>query len=129
VVSPEGDTSAAGGREFEVTTESASEQAVLVRVVGELDLSTHERLRDPLVEAAGAGKSVVVDLSECEFIDSSGIRALLLGHEAVTSNHGGQGRLLVAGPQPQVQRVLEMTGVGEAVAVHLSVDEALNTLT
>lgn len=124
----EGDTSAAGGREFEVTTESASERAVLVRVVGELDLSTHELLREPLVEAAEAGKSVVVDLSQCEFIDSSGIRALLLGHEAVTGNDGGNNHLLVAGPQPQVQRVLEMTGVGEAIAVHGSVDEALKTL-
>jgi anti-anti-sigma factor len=128
-VSPEGEASAAGGQEFEVTTESASGETVLVRVVGELDLSTHERLREPLVGAAEAGKSVVVDLSECEFIDSSGIRALLLGHEAVTSNHDGKGQVLVAGPQPQVQRVLEMTGVGEAIAIHPTVDEALKTLT
>jgi anti-sigma B factor antagonist len=122
----EDDSSAAKAKEFEVRTETADD-VVLVRVIGELDLSTHELLREPLVNAAEAGNSVVVDLAECEFIDSSGIRALLLGREAVASDQGAN-RLLIAAPQPQVMRVLEMTGVGEAVPVHESVDKALKSL-
>jgi anti-sigma B factor antagonist len=127
-MSREDETSAATTTEFEVRTERASGGAVVVRVVGELDLSTQEQLRNPLVDAAEAGNTVVVDLTECEFIDSSGIRALLLGHEAVASNEGDGNRLMLAGVQPQVQRVLEMTGVGEAVPMHESVDAALGSL-
>ena len=117
----------AQGAGFDVTTEEV-EAAVLIKVRGELDLSTHERLREPLVKAAESGKSVVVDLSECEFVDSSGIRALLLGHEAITGDDGDGRRVLIAAPQPQVMRVLEMTGVGEAIPVHESVDQALSSL-
>jgi len=113
--------------EFEVKTES-TDDAVLVRVIGELDLSTHEQLRGPLVGAADAGSSVVVDLTECEFIDSSGIRALLLGHEAIRNSDSGANRVLIAGAQPQVRRVLEMTGVDDAIPVHESVDQALASL-
>jgi len=119
----ESDSSTTNAREFEVRTESV-DGAVLVRVIGELDLSTHEQLRQPLMEAAGSGSTVVIDLAECEFIDSSGIRALLLGHEAL-ANDDGRKPLLIAAPQPQVMRVLEMTGVGEAFPVHESVDGAL----
>jgi anti-anti-sigma factor len=114
-------------RGFELTTESR-DGAVVVTVAGEIDLSNHEQLRETLVGAAGSGGPVVVELSECDFIDSSGIRALLLGHEAVTGNGDGGGGMLLAGPQPQVMRVLEMTGVNEAVPVHPSVDEALSSL-
>lgn len=120
------DDTPAEGQDFEVTTERAADGAVVVKVVGELDLSTHEQLRDPLVAAAEGDSPVVVDLSECEFIDSSGIRALLVGHEALAGNGSG-GRLAVAGPQPQVQRVLEMTGLGEAIPVHESVEKALQS--
>lgn len=113
-------------REFEVRTDRASENAVTLRVIGELDLSTHQQVRDPLVGAAETKDSVVVDLSECEFVDSSGIRALLVGREALASN--GEARLVVAAPQPQVQRILEMTGVGEAIPVYASVEQALEGL-
>jgi anti-sigma B factor antagonist len=118
----------AEGREFEVRADEASDKVTVLKVIGELDLSTNELLREPLVGAAEAGRSVVVDLSECEFVDSSGIRALLIGHEAATGNGEGGRQVVLAQPQPQVMRVLDMTGVGEAVPIHESVDEALEQL-
>jgi anti-anti-sigma factor len=120
----ESESAATEAPEFEVRTES-TDSAVLVRVTGELDLSTHEQLRDALVGVPDADASVVVDLSECKFIDSSGIRALLVGYEAIRSSDGGARRVAVAGAQPQVRRVLEMTGVDDAIPVHDSVDTAL----
>lgn len=92
-------------------------------VLGELDLGTHERLSEELTEAAGGKEPIVVDLTECEFIDSSGVRALLLGLRAA-----GEGRLSIAGPSPQVQRLLEMTGLGKAVPVHGSLQAALDAV-
>ena len=108
--------------EFEITTEQRN-GARIVRVSGEVDISTHERLGDHLVSEAKSGEYVVVDLSACNFIDSSGIRALLLGHKATETSDGG--RFALVASSPQVARVLELTGVDDAVTLFDSVEDAL----
>jgi anti-sigma B factor antagonist len=105
-------------------TSELQDGARVVRVRGELDLATHEQLSEQLGRAAEGEEAIVVDLSECEFMDSSGVRALLVG----LRDSGGDGRFLIAGPSPQVQRILEMTGLGKAVPVHADLAEALSTL-
>lgn len=106
---------------FEVSSEAVDGTCV-VKVAGELDIETHEELADRLVREAERG-AVVVDLTACDFIDSSGVRALLLGIRAA----GGEGTttFAIACPNDQVQRILEMTGLETAVPVHSSVDEAV----
>jgi len=111
--------------QFEISSKAVDGTQV-VKVAGELDLETHEQLAERLVREAGEG-ALVVDLSACEFIDSSGIRALLLGMQAA----GGEddtSRFALAGPSPQVLRILEMTGLDTTVRVHASLDEALAAL-
>ena len=104
---------------FEIEAERLN-GACVVRVRGDLDLGTHEQLGERLVAEADGGP-LIVDLSECDFIDSSGIRALLLGMRA---NSEGAG-LTIAAPTSQVQRILEMTGLRGAIPVHASVEAAL----
>ena len=113
--------------EFEVSAQRRN-GACVVRVSGELDISTHERLGEQLSKVANGKLPIVVDLSSCDFIDSSGIRALLLGVKAVEANSKGTGAFSIASPGPQVRRILEMTGVDRTVPVHGSVDEALKKL-
>ncbi len=108
--------------EFEVTTEQRN-GARVVRVSGEVDISTHERLGEHLVNEADAGDFVVVDLSSCTFIDSSGIRALLLGHKASQNS----GRFAIVATSPQVARVLELTGVDDAISLYETVEDALKS--
>ena len=100
----------------------------MVSVRGELDLGTHERLAEQLAQAAASPEPIVVDLSGCEFIDSSGIRSLLLGLRAANGTEEKSGRFSVAGPGAQVSRILEMTGLGKAVPVHGSLEAALDSL-
>ena len=95
---------------------------------GEVDLSTHQHLSDELTSLAGKGSPIVVELSECDFIDSSGIRALLVGGRAVAESDRGGDKLVLAGAVPQVSRILEMTGVGEALPIYPGLDEALAAL-
>jgi anti-sigma B factor antagonist len=106
--------------EFKITIEDR-EGIPVIRVSGEIDLATHEELAGRLRAAAAKGKPVVVDLSACEFIDSSGIRALLLGEREAKS-------IAVAGASEQVRRVFEMTGVTQALEVHGTVEQALDSL-
>ena len=113
--------------EPEVTTEFSIgaeklDGGTVVSVSGELDLSTHERLGEELTAIAAGGGAIVVDLSACDFIDSSGIRALLIGRQAAEDNGG---TLALAAAKPQVVRILDVTGVASALPIHASADEAL----
>ena len=102
----------------------------MVRVSGELDLATHERLGEQLATAAKGEEPIIVDLSRCGFIDSSGIRVLLLGAKNAAEGDipSASGRFSIAGPGPQVLRILEMTGLEKAVPVHDSLEAALDSL-
>ena len=56
----------------------ALDEVHVVHIAGEVDMSHEEELRGELRAAVAADpKGIVVDLTECEFIDSSGVRALL----------------------------------------------------
>lgn len=107
--------------EFSVEAEQLDAGTVL-HVVGELDLSTHERLGEELTAIAGRGGAMVVDLEGCDFIDSSGIRALLIGRQAAEDNGG---TLALAAAKPQVVRILDVTGVASALPIHASAEKAL----
>jgi anti-sigma B factor antagonist len=112
---------------FEISCE-AVQGARVVRVAGEVDIGTHDQLAEKICAEAQNGP-VVVDLSACEFIDSSGVRALLLGLRATSGeDEGGPARFAIAGPNQQVRRILDMTGLGLKVPVHESVDEAIAAL-
>ena len=48
----------------------------IVAVAGEVDIATVTRLRERLFELAASGRTLVVDLDQVSFIDSSGLAAL-----------------------------------------------------
>lgn len=82
-----------------------------LRVVlrGELDLHTAPTLRQRLLDAAAAGaERVVVDCRALEFVDSAGLRALLVARDELRS---GSVAVVVADPSPAVGRVLDMTNL------------------
>jgi anti-anti-sigma factor len=83
--------------------------AHVIELIGELDLDGAPRLEEELkaVEASDA-ESIVVDLGELEFIDSTGIRLLVMAAERCT-----EGRFsLLRGPR-QVHRVFEITDLAD----------------
>jgi anti-sigma B factor antagonist len=96
---------------------------VVLELSGELDLAVGPRFRE-LVQGAVADTPtlVVVDLEEVGFMDSTMLRELLRAHREV-SEIGG--RFVVAGPQPTVRRLLELTGTAEVFALAASRDDAL----
>ncbi len=77
---------------------------------------------------AAEPKGIVVDLTECEFIDSSGVRALLLSREAQDPEEGSE-RLAVAASSEQILRILSVMGLDRVIPIRATVDEASATLT
>src|ERR1700750_1209830 len=87
----------------------------LVTMCGEHDLSTIPILQPALDQAAHS--DVLVDLSDCEFIDSSVIALLVRAANAVQA-HGEQLALVIPPEQPHVTRIAAMTGLTEFFGVY-----------
>jgi anti-anti-sigma factor len=98
----------------------------VVTLRGEHDLSTEATLTNALDKAA-AHSNVLVDLSDCAFIDSTVIAALLRAARIVTER-GERFALLIPAAQRQITRVAEMTHLGELVSIHGSRAAALASL-
>jgi anti-sigma B factor antagonist len=84
----------------------------VVRARGELDLETADDLADSLDARLWSGcEGVLVDLTEVRFMDSSGLRAIVLADRAL----GDEGLCLAVATEArsQVEGVLELTGLRE----------------
>jgi len=92
--------------------ETVEDDRVRMVVRGEIDLADERPLIDEVDGLLGPSDRVVVelDLSGVGFIDSSGLRALLLLRRA----HGE--RVLLGARSASVQRVLEIAGLAEMFA-------------
>jgi anti-anti-sigma factor len=84
-----------------------------VRVSGDIDLATAEKLSESLEGAVSRVGEVRVDLSEVTFLDSTGIRSLVQAYRSAQSRGGA---LYVVGARQWVAKVLEVTGVGPLLA-------------
>jgi anti-anti-sigma factor len=116
---------------FEATAAQLDDGIRVIAVRGELDLSTAPALEGPLQEAIGTvDASVLVDLSECEFIDSTGIALIVRAWQQLdrAAEGEGEGRVVICSHNDQVRRVLEITGLELSIPIHSSRDEALAAL-
>jgi len=98
----------------------------VVTIRGEHDLSTIPVLR-PAFEQATAHSNVLVDLSNCAFIDSTVIALLVRAANAVQAR-GEQLALVIPPEQPHVARIAAMTGLTEFFGIHSSRETALARL-
>ncbi len=93
-----------------------------VRVEGELDLSVADQFQRRLDAAATDDVEVLICLERCDFIDSTGIAAIVFAHKLLADK--GR-RLLVCAPSRQVSRILTITGLNHVGLVYASAEEAL----
>jgi len=107
--------------QFDVRVETTREGTVVVEVRGELDLAAAHRFEDA-VAATGDASHVLIDLTRCTFLDSSGVRVLSTSARE-TSERGT--RLELVASNAAVLRVLGITGVDSLMPVHDSRDAAL----
>jgi anti-sigma B factor antagonist len=98
---------------------------VVLALRGELDVADAASVVTALTGIAARDRQIIVDLEDLEFIDSSGLAALVRARKH--ARHAG-GDLLLAAPQQQVLRVLVLTRLLDAFPVHACVEEALGSV-
>ncbi len=96
-----------------------------LRLDGELDLWSVERLQAVLQRVARDHKTIVVGLEACDFVDSTGIALFLQARRQLESEGG---RLVIYGCSEQVLRIFTVAGLAEAGIVFGSRDEAIAEL-
>lgn len=117
----------ASGRpgQFEVV-EAALEQAPGVAVRGEIDIATVSDLERALDIAIRASRGAfVLDLSNVEFLDSSGLQALLRARALL----GREDRALaVICPPGPVRRLFDVAGITDLLFLYASREDAAAAL-
>jgi anti-sigma B factor antagonist len=92
----------------------------VVELDGEIDIATAEEAFTRITGTAADG-CVVVDLSAVEFIDASGVNALVRALRfALAARH----HLLLASPPRQLSRILDVLGLSAILPTHPDVSAA-----
>lgn len=98
--------------------ETANGRLCVVEVDGDVDMATADDLERCLNQAIDGGRGpVVIDLTDCPFIDSSGIRILLRAHRRVQNNDGCRGPSMAVIARHHVAGLLQMTAVDKVFPV------------
>ena len=110
-------------RQLEFSTRS-DRDAVIVDVVGQIDLGTSPALRKTLLESLSGTDRLAINLQEVKYIDSSGIASLL---EVLQEAEKSKKRIILFGLTGAVLKVLQLTrltGVFEIRETELQALEA-----
>ncbi len=94
----------------------------VVTAPAEIDIGNAGELSAALLSAAAGHPTIVADLGDTEFCDSSGLSVLVMAMKRAQAN-GGELRLVVRAPS--VLRVFAVTGVDKVFRIFGSLPEAV----
>ena len=90
---------------------------------GEIDFATGPQLKDAITELLVAGEvHLVVDLLKVDFIESTGLGALIGGRRRA---HALKGSLVLVATEDQMLKIFRITGLDKVFTIYQTVDEAV----
>ena len=109
---------------FEINTEKLDDVTVIA-LAGEVDLYTAPEFKEALLEAIADGaQTVVVDLTDTTFIDSTTLGVLVGGLKRLRPE--GRTLALVCSDQ-NITKIFEITGLDKVFPIHATRAEAVET--
>ncbi len=98
----------------------------LIKLTGRLDnMGAADIDQELAAYCAVDNSSVLIDLSDVEFLTSFGMRLLVMNAKTL-ANRGG--RMCLIGPSPDVKDTLDVSGVGSIIPIYDSVASARSAL-
>ena len=95
----------------------------VLAVTGEIDIHTAHTLQDRLADVVASGeRTLIVDLGGVEFLDSSGLSALVGGLNKVRDVGGS---LSLACPHANLLKLFAITGLDQVLVIHPTVAAAI----
>ena len=109
-------------RRFKLTETDIRDGCRKIEVEGELDLTVCDQLQERVDRLDSKAAAILIDLGECEFIDSTGIALIVSAHKRLAE----QGRrLVICTPSKPVLRILSVAGLVDTGLVVEEPAEAL----
>ena len=107
-------------------TEEVVRNASVITILGELDIATSPKVRELLSEAARDGDPpLVIDLTGCEFVDSTGLATLLHGAKPAQNGESNVALVCTGG---EVRKLLELTAIDRTIPVYETLDSAIDAV-
>lgn len=112
--------------DFSLSEDRPTSGVHVVAVAGEVDIFTAPELKRAISTAIdGGARSVVVDLTETRFLDSTAL-GVLIG--AVKRLRPLDGRLLIVNVEPSTAKTFEITGLDQIFTIVGTREDALSEL-
>jgi anti-sigma B factor antagonist len=107
-------------------TEEVVRGAWVITIAGELDIATSPKVRELLSEAArDEDRPLVIDLTGCEFVDSTGLATLLHGAKPAQNGESNVALVCTGG---EVRKLLELTAIDRTIPVYETLDSAIDAV-
>ena len=97
--------------------------SMVLSLTGEVDLKFSPQAREQILKYLGDKSHVLVDLSEVEYIDSSGVASLVEGLQYAKSNRL---QFALTGVSEPAMQVLHLARLDQGFAIHSKVEEGLD---
>jgi anti-sigma B factor antagonist len=112
--------------DFRINSAHLADDAYIVSLGGEIDLSTAPRLEQELTTLTNAGaRRIVLDLAGAEFIDSTVLGVLL---KALTRLDAHAGTLVLVSDDLRILKIFEVTGLGRVFHIEPTLTGAIESL-
>ena len=107
-------------------TEDKKGDVVILALSGKLDATTSKTFQDKLLADMNSGdQRFIVDLSQLEYVSSSGLRVFLLASKRLSSSDG---KIVLCSLKDHVRQVFDLTGFSSTLSIYSSRDEAFKSL-
>jgi len=109
--------------DVEMSSQRLDAQTAVLRIGGEVDLYNTPQLKEEILALIEGGvRRLVVDLAETQYLDSTALGALIGGLKRLRERDG---ELRLAGPQPRIRKLLEITRLLKVFEVRDNTAQAL----
>jgi anti-sigma B factor antagonist len=110
-------------REFRLDIVGPIGDCAVLQVTGEVDVYTAPMLREQMRELAAKGAvHLIADLGRVDFLDSTGLGALVGGLKRLREAGGSLALVVTA---PRILRIFQITGLTKVLTAQRSVEDAI----
>ena len=107
-------------------SEERKADAVVLALSGKLDATTAKTFEDKILGVINSGtQRLVVDLSQLEYVSSSGLRVFLLAAKRLQATDG---KIVLCALKDQIRQVFDLAGFSSFLSTYGSRDEAIKGL-
>ena len=97
----------------------------LIAISGRIDVISAKDLEVILNNAIDNKSKIIFDLSETEYISSTGLRVLLVAQKEIREK---KGEMRFASPQPLIRNILDISGLSNIFSIHHNLKDAMDSL-